>query len=79
MNCQSHPLRKDITFGVLLGVNVFCLCRKTDLYSAVNDEELDRIVSEVHRRHPNTGYKLMRGHLNARGVRVPSEYDIGNI
>ncbi|XP_054643425.1 uncharacterized protein LOC129187769 [Dunckerocampus dactyliophorus] len=32
--------------------------RKTDLYSAVNDEELDRIVSEVHRRHPNTGYKL---------------------
>ncbi|XP_049904266.1 uncharacterized protein LOC126392721 [Epinephelus moara] len=45
--------------------------RKTDLYSAVNDEELDRIVSEVHRSHPNTGYKLMRGHLNARGVRVP--------
>ncbi|CAL9706709.1 unnamed protein product [Knipowitschia caucasica] len=45
--------------------------RKRDLYSAVNDEELDRIVSEVHRRHPNDGYKLMRGHLNARGVRVP--------
>ena len=53
---------------------IFCLCRKTDLYSAVSDEELDRIVSEIHRRHPNTGYKLMRGHLNARGVRVPSEY-----
>lgn len=35
------------------------------------DEELDRIVSEVHRRHPNTGYKLMRGHLNAIGVHVP--------
>ncbi|KAK6301820.1 hypothetical protein J4Q44_G00278730 [Coregonus suidteri] len=46
--------------------------RKTDLYSAVNDEELDRIVSEIHRSHPNTGYKLMRGHLNARGVHVPS-------
>nr|XP_040039706.1 uncharacterized protein LOC120823631 isoform X2 [Gasterosteus aculeatus aculeatus] len=45
--------------------------RKTDLYSAVNDEELDHIVSEIHRSHPNTGYKLMRGHLNARGVRVP--------
>ncbi|KAK6315465.1 hypothetical protein J4Q44_G00149940 [Coregonus suidteri] len=45
--------------------------RKTDLYSAVNDEELDRIVSEIHRSHPNTGYKLMRGHLNARGVHVP--------
>ncbi|KAI3375520.1 hypothetical protein L3Q82_003848 [Scortum barcoo] len=40
--------------------------RKTDLYSAVSDEELDRIISEVHRRHPNDGYKLMRGHLNAR-------------
>uniref|UniRef100_A0AAQ4RJX6 Integrase catalytic domain-containing protein n=1 Tax=Gasterosteus aculeatus aculeatus TaxID=481459 RepID=A0AAQ4RJX6_GASAC len=46
--------------------------RKTDLYSAVNDEELDHIVSEIHRSHPNTGYKLMRGHLNARGVRVPT-------
>nr|XP_040023923.1 uncharacterized protein LOC120812185 [Gasterosteus aculeatus aculeatus] len=45
--------------------------RKTDLYSAVNDEELDHIVSEIHRSHPNTGYKLIRGHLNARGVRVP--------
>lgn len=44
--------------------------RKTDLFSVVNDEELDRIVCEIHRRHPNTGYKLMRGHLNARGVRV---------
>ncbi|XP_035855770.1 uncharacterized protein LOC116050774 [Sander lucioperca] len=44
--------------------------RKTDLYSAVNDKELDRIVSEIHRSHPNTSYKLMRGHLNARGVRV---------
>lgn len=79
MNC-SHPLRKDITFSVtLLDVNVFCLCRKTDLYSAVNDEELDRIISEVHIRHPNTGYKLMRGHLNARGVRVPSECHMGII
>ncbi|KAK6296084.1 hypothetical protein J4Q44_G00337970 [Coregonus suidteri] len=47
--------------------------RKTDLYSAVNDEELDRIVSEIHRSHPNTGYKLMRGHLNARGVHVPTK------
>ncbi|XP_060921893.1 uncharacterized protein LOC132995765 [Labrus mixtus] len=45
--------------------------RKTDLYTPVADEELDRIVSEVHRSHPNTGYKLMRGHSNARGVRVP--------
>uniref|UniRef100_A0A3Q3EV71 Integrase catalytic domain-containing protein n=1 Tax=Labrus bergylta TaxID=56723 RepID=A0A3Q3EV71_9LABR len=47
--------------------------RKTDLYTPVADEELDCIVSEVHRSHPNTGYKLMRGHLNARGVHVPSE------
>ncbi len=70
----SHPLRSGITFSVtLLDVDVFCLCRKTDLYSAVNDEGLDRSVSEVHRRHPNTGYKLMHGFMNARGVRVPSE------
>nr|XP_046256031.1 uncharacterized protein LOC124065051 [Scatophagus argus] len=47
--------------------------RKRDLYSIVDDDELDRMVLEIHRGHPNTGYKLMRGHLNARGVRVPSE------
>ena len=52
---------------------------KTDLYSAVNDEELDHIICGVHRKHPNTGYKLMRGHLNARGVRVPSKYHMGII
>ncbi|XP_060754200.1 uncharacterized protein LOC132864798 isoform X2 [Neoarius graeffei] len=49
---------------------MFCLCRKQDLYSTVDDAELDRMVIEIHRRHPNTGYKLMRGHLNARGSRV---------
>uniref|UniRef100_A0A3B3RT86 Integrase core domain-containing protein n=1 Tax=Paramormyrops kingsleyae TaxID=1676925 RepID=A0A3B3RT86_9TELE len=45
--------------------------RQTDLYSSIADEELDRIVTEVHRSHPNTGYKLMHGHLKARGVLVP--------
>lgn len=49
------------------------LCRRRDLYSILNDDELDRMVLEMHRGHPNTGYKLMRGHLNARGVHVPSE------
>lgn len=79
MNCLFYSPREDISFSALLDVNVFCLCRKTDLYSALTDEELDRIVNEVHRRHPNTGYKLMRGHLNARGVRIPSKNNVGNI
>ncbi|XP_072563413.1 uncharacterized protein [Paramormyrops kingsleyae] len=45
--------------------------RQTDVYSSIADEELDRIVTEVHRSHPNTGYKLMHGHLKARSVLVP--------
>ncbi|XP_060887963.1 uncharacterized protein LOC132958896 [Labrus mixtus] len=59
---------------IFLKKNLHLMLKKTDLYTPVDDdadEELDRIVSEVHRSHPNTGYKLMRGHLNARGVRVP--------
>ena len=73
-------IQKDITFSVtLFNVNGFCVCRKADLYSAVNDEELDRIISEVHRRHSNTVYKLMHGHLNAGGVCDPSEYHMGII
>ncbi|XP_076829589.1 uncharacterized protein LOC143475591 isoform X2 [Brachyhypopomus gauderio] len=45
--------------------------RKTDLYSPLTNEELDYIVTDVHRSHPNTGYKLMHGLLKARGIRVP--------
>ncbi|MED6242378.1 hypothetical protein ATANTOWER_003856 [Ataeniobius toweri] len=29
--------------------------RNADLYSSLYDEELDRMVSEVHRSHPNSG------------------------
>lgn len=70
---------KGYYFDCNIDVTIFLFCRKTDLFSAVTDEELDCIVSEVHRRHPNTGYKLMRGHLNARGVRVPYKQKMGSI
>ncbi|MEQ2211131.1 hypothetical protein XENOCAPTIV_027701 [Xenoophorus captivus] len=29
--------------------------RNADLYSSLSDEELDRMVNEVHRNHPNSG------------------------
>ena len=49
--------------------------RVSDLYSLICDEELDGIVTDVHRIHPNTGYKLIHGHLKSRGVRVPSKME----
>uniref|UniRef100_A0A667ZKG8 Integrase core domain-containing protein n=1 Tax=Myripristis murdjan TaxID=586833 RepID=A0A667ZKG8_9TELE len=54
--------------AAMFGVSTKTIRRKRDLYSAVNDEELDHIITEPHRRHPNTSYKLMHGHLKARGV-----------
>lgn len=39
-------------------------------YSSISDEELDRLVSDIQYRHPNCGYRLLRGHLAAMGQRV---------
>jgi AraC-like DNA-binding protein len=39
-------------------------------YSDMNDNQLDRIVSEIVQDFPNSGYKAVRGHLISRGVRV---------
>uniref|UniRef100_A0A673LH16 Integrase catalytic domain-containing protein n=1 Tax=Sinocyclocheilus rhinocerous TaxID=307959 RepID=A0A673LH16_9TELE len=32
--------------------------------------ELDAILTGILRQHPNTGYKMMMGHLNAQGIRI---------
>uniref|UniRef100_A0A3B1JFC5 Integrase catalytic domain-containing protein n=1 Tax=Astyanax mexicanus TaxID=7994 RepID=A0A3B1JFC5_ASTMX len=65
-------LRLDLPFlPYMTLLNDFLGCRKTDLYSPLTNEELDHIVTDVHRSHPNTGYKLAHGLLKARGVRVP--------
>lgn len=75
---RASPSHSDM-FSVRVQPSSLSLVhRNTDLYSAVADEELERIVSEIHRSHPNSGYKLMHGFLNARGVRVPSEYHLNS-
>lgn len=39
--------------------------RVSDLFSNIENEELDVMVVEILSYHPNTGYKMMLGHLNA--------------
>lgn len=48
----------------------------SDMYSALADEELDAIVAEIQLSHPNTGYRMMRSFLRARGLLVQSKFDI---
>lgn len=43
-------------------------CRQ--YYSSISNIELDALVSEICHRHPNCGYRLMKGHLIAHGHRV---------
>ena len=40
------------------------------LYSDVTDEELDQVVSEIKVLFPNSGYRMMQGHLLNHGYRV---------
>uniref|UniRef100_A0A3Q3H2N7 Integrase catalytic domain-containing protein n=1 Tax=Kryptolebias marmoratus TaxID=37003 RepID=A0A3Q3H2N7_KRYMA len=44
--------------------------RKSDLYSTINDEDLDTLVMEIKRVHPNAGYKIMLGHVRSRGINI---------
>ncbi|XP_035984963.1 uncharacterized protein LOC110368072 [Fundulus heteroclitus] len=44
--------------------------RVSDLLNNMSDEELDAVVGEILCYYPNTGYKMMMGHLNARGIRI---------
>lgn len=45
----------------------------SDLFNNMSDEELDAVVGGILSCHPNTGYKMMMGHLNARGIRIQSK------
>ncbi|XP_078030948.1 uncharacterized protein LOC144466898 [Epinephelus lanceolatus] len=40
------------------------------LYSPMTDDELDQCVREIKSRQPNSGYRMMKGLLQARGLRV---------
>ena len=62
----------------MLGVSVRTIRRRmndiglrvSDLYSALPDNELDIIVNEILIQFPNSGYRMMTGHLKRRGIRV---------
>ena len=41
-----------------------------DLYSDVTDQELDQIVSETKLLFPNSGFRIMQGHLLNQGYRI---------
>ena len=41
-----------------------------DLYSDITDQELDQIVSETKLLFPNSGFRMMQGHLLNQGYRI---------
>ena len=41
------------------------------LYSDITDQELDSIVQEIKVLFPNSGYRLIQGHLLSQGYRIP--------
>ena len=62
----------------ILGVSLSTIRRRmteygfsvTALYSNITDHELDAIVSQIKHEFPNSGYRLMHGHLLSRGLRL---------
>ncbi|KAJ8369476.1 hypothetical protein SKAU_G00095040 [Synaphobranchus kaupii] len=47
--------------------------RVADFYSKLTDEELDNAVRELQRIFPNSGYRMMQGYLQGRGIRVQEQ------
>ena len=41
------------------------------LYSNISDSELDEVVKEICRLFPNSGYRMIEGHLLSRSYRLP--------
>lgn len=44
--------------------------RVADFYSCIHDHVLDSIITNILLQFPNTGYRMMAGHLKQHGVRV---------
>ncbi|KAA0706219.1 hypothetical protein E1301_Tti016287 [Triplophysa tibetana] len=44
-----------------------CGLRVSELYSDINDTDLDRLVLGIQREHPQCGYRMMRAFLHASG------------
>lgn len=55
---------------------ILCKCfsnRKSDLYSAITDDDLDTLVMEIKRAHPNAGNKIMLAYVGSRGIKIQSK------
>ncbi len=40
-------------------------------FTEISDTDLDRVVEDIKRYHPNDGERLLTGHLTQRGITVP--------
>lgn len=47
--------------------------RRSDRYSSIEDEDLDAIVLDIQRLHPNAGCRMMMGHLRSRDIHIQSK------
>ena len=72
----------QVGFSVpLLGTSVRTIRRRmeefglsvSDFYSSISDNDLDGIVIEVLTHFPNSGYRMMAGHLRRHGIRVQQQ------
>ena len=69
----SCPRLSDI-----LGVSLSTVRRRMNecglsisaLYSNISDDDLDALTSQIHLEYPNSGYRLMHGHLLSHGHRI---------
>lgn len=52
---------------------LFWMIRVHDLLTPLEDNDLDEAVTQILQHHPNSGYKMMVGYLNAQGVRIQSK------
>ena len=44
---------------------------KSDNYTNINDESLDKCISDIQREFPRKGYRRMVGYLRAKNISVP--------
>ncbi|XP_034067491.1 uncharacterized protein LOC117543372 isoform X1 [Gymnodraco acuticeps] len=81
LNVIEAHLRWGHTAGDIAQVFGVCertICRRMtqngirvqDLLTLLDDNSLDETVTQILQHHPNSGYKMMVGYLNARGIRI---------
>ncbi|KAF3841708.1 hypothetical protein F7725_023659 [Dissostichus mawsoni] len=70
LSCCPQTLLKHIFVGgTPLGTSRRC-SGVQDLLTLLDDNSLDETVTQILQHHPDSGYKMMVGHLNARGNRI---------